>query len=212
MDHTFTYNVLIVGDSRLRFIEPRLNAASPRIYFTVRMLPGARLSDIALAAMTALSYADEYHLVLILGGINDLSKLVRLPTKHALPRYGNPDELINRTLDSFRLAMNKIRSITNVPVILSTVAGMDLATYSPDYATLLLPLQNNFNKALIEINKQIRGINRLADLNTINLAYPIHRCKGGGGRYTTQFGLLYDGLHPSEQLLNKWVDMIIEFC
>lgn len=89
---------------------------------------------------------------------------------------------------------------------------MEFAKYSPKFADLLHPLQRDFNKAMIDINGQIRGIKRLAGLSTINLAYPVHRCKGGGGRYTTQFSLLYDGLHPSEQLLNKWVDMITEFC
>lgn len=172
----------------------------------------ARMSNIALSAMAALSYPETYHLVIIMGGINDLSKLVYAPTKHALPRYGNLYDQINLTLDSFRESIGKIRKITEVPVILATLAGMELAKYSPSYAALLQPLQSDFNKAIIEINKQIRGINRLVNLDTINLAYPVHRCKGGGGRYTTQFSLLYDGLHPSEQLLSKWADMVIEFC
>lgn len=212
MNRTLHYSVLIVGDSRLRHLESRLNGTTLNIHFTVKMHPGARMANIALSAMTALSYSDTYHLVVIIGGINDLSKLVYTPTKHALPRYGNSHDLTNRTIDLFRESMSKIRRITEVPVVLSTLAGMDLAKYSPGYASLLHPLQRDFNKVLLEINNQIRGINRLENLDTINLAYPVHRCKGGGGRYTTQFSLLYDGLHPSEQLLSKWANMIIEFC
>lgn len=111
MDHTDQYKVLIVGDSRLRHIESHLNATSLNICFTVKMLPGARLTDIVLSAMASLSYTEVYHLVLLIGGINDLSKLVYLPSKHALPRFGNHDDLVNRTLESFRQSMSKIRAI-----------------------------------------------------------------------------------------------------
>lgn len=212
MDHVSLYNILIVGDSRLRYLEPRLNATSLNLQFTVRVLPGARLSNIALSATAALSYAKVYHLVIIAGGINDMSRLAYLPTKHALPRYGNFNDLVNHTLETLREGMHKIRSIADAPVILATLAGMDFSAYSPNYADLLHPLQKSFNKAVIEVNGQIRGINRLASLDTINLAYPIHRCKGKGGRYATQFSYLHDGLHPTEELLNKWVDAILTFC
>lgn len=141
-----------------------------------------------------------------------MSKLAYYPTKHALPRYGNTEELVSRTMDTIRSALYEIRSISHAPVIISTIAGMEFARYSPAYADLLRPLQRDFTNAIVQINGQIRGVNRLAGLDTINLAYPVHRCKGGRGRYTTQYSFLYDGLHPSDDLLVRWAQDITKFC
>lgn len=176
------------------------------------MIPGARMANITLCTLAALSYSDVYHLVIVSGGINDLSKLVHLPTKHALPRYGNSTELVERTLDTLRVSMDKIRAISDAPTILATIPGMDFAKYSPEYADILTPIQSSFNHAVVEINSRIRGITRLVNLDTVNLAYPVYRCKGGGGRYTTQFSFFYDGLHPTDLLLGRWATMIINFC
>lgn len=211
MSYSAHYKVLIVGDSRLRYIESELNNTSLNVRFTVKMIPGARMASIKTSAKSILAHTNSYHLTLIIGGINDMSRLAYLPTKHALPRFGNTDELVTRTMDAIRSSIEDIRSVSTSPVIMSTIAGMDFAKYSPDYADLLCPLQQNFNKAVVQINNQIRGINRLADLTTVNLAYPVHRCNGRG-RYATQYLLLHDGLHPSEDLLNIWVHSIIEFC
>lgn len=206
------HDVLVVGDSRLRHLESHLNSTSLNIQFTVKSTPGARMANITLSTLAALSYSDVYQLVIVSGGINDMSKLVYLPTKHALPRYGNSVELVENSLNAFRVSMDKIRATFDTPAILATVPGMNFATYSPEYADILTPIQGSFNRSVVEINSRIRGINRLANLDTVNLAYPVYRCKGGGGRYTTQFSYFYDGLHPTEQLLDRWATMIIRFC
>lgn len=160
--HT-SYKVLIVGVSRLRFIESELNNTSLNVRFTVMMLPGARMAGIKTSAMTKLAHTNCYHLTLIIGGINDISKLAYIPTKHALPRFGNTDELIDHTMDAIRTSMQDIRSVSAAPVVMSTIAGMDLGwiKYSPNYADLLRPLQRNFNYAVTQVNNQIRGINKL---------------------------------------------------
>lgn len=212
MSDIITYKVLIVGDSRLRFLESELKNTSLNINFTVIMLPGARMSNIKTSAVTKLSQSDRYHLTLIIGGINDMSPLAHLPTRHTLPRFGSTDELISHTMETIRSSIQAIRLVSSSPVIMSTIPGMDLVKYSPEYTDLLRPLQRIFNNAVVQINNQIRGINRLANLSTINLAYPVHRCKGGRGRYATQYSFLFDGLHPSEDLLNIWVHSIFDFC
>lgn len=205
------YDVLIVGDSRLRQLEPYLNSTSLNIRFTVKSSPGARMANITLSTLAVLSYSDVYHLVIVSGEINDMSKLVYLPTKHALPRYGNSADLVEISLETFRVSMEKIRAISDIPAILATIPGMNFAIYSPEYADILTSIQGSFNRSVVEINSRIHGINRLANLGTVNLAYPVYRCKGGG-RYTTQFSYFYDGLHPTEQLLDRWAAMIINFC
>lgn len=65
--------------------------------------------------------------------------------------------------------MDEIRSVSHVPAIVATLPGINFARYSPAYADLLGPHQRVFNNAIIQINGQIRGINRLANLDTINM-------------------------------------------
>lgn len=205
-------DVLIIGDSRMKLLQHDLNSNTSGLNFTVISLPGARLQHITLKVLTTLSYPNAFKLVIISGGINDMTRLVRSPTKHALPRFRNMEVLRESVLTEMRRSVQKIKKISNVPLVMATLPGMDLASYSPDYATLLTPLQPNINGAIEEINKQVRGINRLNDIFTLNLAYPVHRCKGKKGLYRNQYSLLLDGLHPGKFLRDKWVGAIIGYC
>lgn len=206
------YNILVIGDSRAKLLEPELNKTSLNLSFTVKVLPGAGLHRITLKALTSLSYDNAFDLLILAGGINDLTKLVHLPTRHALPRYNSANNLAEAVLFEMRKSINKISKITSIPLVLATLPGMDLVKYSPDYNELLAPFQPALDEAVTTINKQIRGINRLNGIHTLNLAYPVHRCKGKGGHYRNQYSLLLDGLHPGSFLRAKWVNSLISFC
>lgn len=208
----YYYDILIVGDSRTRGLEYSLNSTSLNLRFTVFTLPGASLNTIMLKALTSLSYSNTYQLVLLIGGINNMTRLLYNPTRHAVPRFRSTVDLVEHTLSAMRITIDKISAITNMPVVLASLPGMDLAAYSPDYRDLLLPLQDSIDNAITEINLRIRGINRLNNLQTLNLAYPVHRCKGRNGRYRTQYSLLFDGLHPNTYLQARWVNAIIDYC
>lgn len=212
MSKSNVIDVLIVGDSRMKLLEPDLNNTSLNFNFTVKSLPGAQLHHITLKALTSLSYSNSYRLVIISGGINDMTRLVRNPTKHALPRHSNAEALQEVVLSEMRKSVHKIKKISDIPLVMATLPGMDLVSYSPDYADLLTSLQPHIDVAITEINKQVRGINRLNNIHTLNLAYPIHRCKGNGGYYRNQYTLLSDGLHPSRFLRDRWVDAITKYC
>lgn len=54
------YKVLIVGDSRVRYLGNRLDRTSLNIKFTVKSLPGADLRRVTLKALIEISY-DDYH-------------------------------------------------------------------------------------------------------------------------------------------------------
>lgn len=212
MSNHYSYNILLVGDSRVRDLDLKLNMTPLNLHFTVISLSGADLNTITLKTLTQLSYPNSYQLILIVAGINSMTKLLYNPSRHAVPRHGSAEVLIENTLAAMRVAIGKIKAITPMPVVLATVPGMDFAVYSPEYYDLLLPLQSSFDEAVTEINLRIRGINRLNNLSTLNLAYPVHRCKGKHGKYRTQYTLLHDGLHPSEYLKDRWVVAIIKYC
>lgn len=212
MSDTYYFDILIVGDSRTRNLEDKLNNTSLNLRFNVITLPGANLKAIMLKTLTLLSYPNSYQLVCVAGGINNMTRLLHNPTRHAVPRFRATADLVESTLSAMRITINKISAITNKPVILASLPGMDLAVYSPEYCDLLTPLQASIDNAITKINLRIRGINRLNNVHTLNLAYPVHRCKGKNGRYRTQYSLFSDGLHPGAYLQDRWVNTIIDFC
>lgn len=212
MSHNYFLEILIVGDSRTRNLGHSLNSSSLNVHFTVITLPGANLDTITLKALTELSYSDIYSLIIISGGINNMTRLLHNPSRHAVPRYRAVSDLVYHTMTAMHTTIDKIRAITDRPVVMASLPGMDLATYSPDYCDLLSPFQSSLDEAIRQINLRIRGINRLNNLYTLNLSYPVHRCKGKHGRYRTQYSLLADGLHPNAFLLAKWVNTIIDYC
>lgn len=212
MSEDYFLDILIVGDSRTRDLESKLNHASLNLRFTVITLPGANLNSIMLKTLTSLSYPNAYQLIFIIGGINNMTRLLHNPTRHAVPRFRSVSDLIENTLTAMRVALNKIIAITDKPVVLASLPGMDLSAYSPEYRELLFPLQASLDTAITKINLRIRGLNRLNNVQTLNLAYPVHRCKGKNGRYRTQYSLLFDGLHPGTYLQSRWVNAITEFC
>lgn len=132
--------------------------------------------------------------LLIVGGIN---RLLYNPTWHTVPRHGSRETLIENTLAAMRLMVETIRAGTAMPVVLATLPGIDLAAYSPEYHNLLSLLQSLVDDVVMSVNLRIRGINRLNNLRTLNLAYPVHRCKGKCGKYRSQYSLLHEVFIPT---------------
>lgn len=205
------YKVLIVGDSRVRHLGERLNRTSLNIRFTVRSLPGANLRRITLKALIEVSYED-YHLIILMGGINNLTRLFHNPTRHVVPRHYAVDDLVGITTDEMRLALSRIQNITPTPVVMASLVGIRLVSYSPSYSDILYGLQPIIDTAVNRINCLIRGMNRLNNMMTVDLSSHVHRCIGRGGRYRTRYIHLYDGLHPGSTLLGIWTTRILSYC
>lgn len=187
MSENYYVEILIVGDSRTRGLEDRLNRTSSNLRFTVFTLPGANLKTIMLKILATLSYDNSYHLVFVVGGINNMTRLLHNPSRHAVPRFRSVTDLVENTLSAMRTALDKITAITEIPVVLASLPGMDLSAYSPDYRDLLTPLQATLDTAITMINLRVRGMNRLNNAQTLNLAYPVHRCKGKNANFSKIF-------------------------
>lgn len=208
------YKILIVGDSRVWHLQGMLDQTSLNLSFRVIMIPGARLDTLALKTLAELSYCDSYtyNLIILVGGINNLTKLIYRPTRHAMPRYISPTDLINTTLNEMEKAIRKIRFYFNIPVTMASLAGIDLVNYSPHYFGKLFRLQPLMDESIVILNNRIRGLNRMNGLRTPDLSSDVHRCSGHGGRYRTHYIHLYDGLHPGYHLRIRWTNKIISFC
>lgn len=209
---TDCHRILIVGDSRIRNLESLLNNTSLNLTFTVECLPGARIERIGLRIMSCLAHTSTYEMVLFVGGINDVTKVKFNPARHATLRYTSSQTICDSIMSQLYLARDNLAKIFDVPVYIATIPGMDLINYSPAVWFRLLTLQEPLDKAMFEINRRIRGLNRGYGLHTLNLAYPVHRCVGHGGRYHSHYGWLWDGLHPGLPLKERWARDIIKFC
>lgn len=173
------YKVLIVGDSRVRFLEDRLNNTTLNLHFMVKMLPGADMHRIALKAMTESPYAD-YHLIILIGSVNNPTRLVRRPVRHIIPRFCDAEDLVNYTLDKIRLAVNRLRRVTPTPMVVSSLTGIKLCRYSPFYSDMLYGFQPAIDGAINQINCLIRGVNRINYMQMLDLSSHVYRCVGGG--------------------------------
>lgn len=207
-----SYNILIVGDSRVRGLDLHLCTASPNLNFEVKCIPGGKLDQLMLKAMANLSYYDDIDLVLLIGGINNITRLRYTPSRHATLRYLSREEICDMIMQEMYRVTDRISSISEIPVIIPTLCGMDLSAYAPLMWYRLLPLQRTLDNAVVEINRRIRGLNRVRGYNTPDLAYPVHRCVGRRGRYYSHYLWLADGLHPGQMLLARWATRIIDFC
>lgn len=206
------YQILVVGDSRARQLSQVLNNTSLNMVFNVKTVPGARMKGIALKTITELAYNNRYHLIILIAGINDVSRLLRHPSWHAVPRFGSVNEIVSHTLHEMRAAMCKIYRFASSPVVLASLPGMDLVKYSPWLYSKLYPLQPVLDEAIVQINYQIRGLNRCRGMTTPDLSSITNRCHGRGGFYRSHYLYLIDGLHPGCVLRERWALKIIAYC
>lgn len=206
------YRVLIIGDSRTRHLEGFLNNTTLNIRYTVITVPGATLHRLATVAVNALSQNFSYHLTIIAGGINDLSMLRYIPSRHARPRFNSVETLVNYTVGEMRSCMDYVLNYSYSPVALATLSGMDLSQYSPQLHNFLYTYQPIVDRAIVEINHQVRGINRMNNLRSPDLSSAVNRCAGHQGRYRTHHSYLFDGLHPGYVLRRIWSQNIHTYC
>lgn len=202
------YKVLIVGDSRMRHLQAFLNNTTLNINYTVITLPGATLRRIASAAIAELNVNYSYHLTIIAGGINDMTMIRYIPSRHARPRINSIESLVCRTVREMRHCVEDVRAHSYMPVALATLSGMSLTQYSPDLYHFLYNYQPYIDQAITQINHRVRGINRLNSLRSPDLSSAVNRCAGHNGRYRTHYSYLYDGLHPGYLLRRTWAQNI----
>lgn len=206
------YKVLVVGDSRVRSLQEHLNNTTLNLEFLVVVLPGANFQRIVLKAMIEISMDVEYQLIILIGGINNVTSLHYNPARHIRPRYRTMNSLVHNVTNHMRNGVNQIRQLTATPVVVGTLVGARLLIYSACRRRDLFYQQPLIDSAITRINCLIRGINRLNDVQTLDLSSHVHRCMGHGGRYSTRYIHLHDGLHPGRRLLEIWVAKILGYC
>lgn len=196
----------------MRNFENLLNDTRLNVTFKVITLPGATLIRIADTAIEILREDYRYQLIIVAGGINDMTVLRYQPFRHALPNYTSINQLVSHTTNEMRRCVERIQAYSDMPVALATLSGIDLPKYAPQYQYAVFRYQPIIDRAIIAINYQVRGVNRLNSLCSPDLSSAVHRCVGRRGRYRTHYTHLYDGLHPGYHLRTIWTRNIHNYC
>lgn len=82
------------------------------------------------------------------------------PVCYATLRYLSKRRIYSSIDRRLRDTIRRLADISHVPVIIATIPGMSLIAYLPAVWYRLLPLQPILDKAVVEINLRIRGLNR----------------------------------------------------
>lgn len=109
-----------------KYLSQVLNTTTLNLTFHVKTLPGARVRRVALKVIAELAYYNDYHLIILLAGINDVSKLCWHPSRHAVPRFNSAREIEEAIDYEMKWAASKVTEYTATPVIFASLAGMDL--------------------------------------------------------------------------------------
>lgn len=163
------YKILVVGDSRLRFLQEKPNNTSLNLDFVVIVLPGANFQRIILKTLIEISMDTDYQLIILIGGINNLTRLHYGPARYIRPRYQNMSDLVHSITNCMRDGADQIGRLTTTPVVIGTLVGARLLSYLLCRRRNLYYQQPLIDGAIIRINCLIRGINRLNGVQTLDL-------------------------------------------
>lgn len=205
------FRIMCIGDSRLRHLQPELNTNLRNLHFVCYVFPGATLGHLSYHARQILmNYTPTYFdIILLLGGICDITHLSRYPTRRVIPRYDS----VALTMENFERLLSLYRELarlfTNVPIIYTPLVGINLMHYSLEDKSVY-PLQPIIDESIPLINKMIKQINQWNGLPSPDIAYTIHHSRGRQGKYRTRYGRLVDGCHPNEATRSLWVKEILK--
>lgn len=129
-----TKKILLVGDSRLKHLDTLLNSMDPNFAFIGKSFSGARLNRIIDKTIEILTENNTFSLIVILGGINDITKIAKRPLWLIKTRYDSVPETVMQVNDAIKHGQEKLKAATQIPSVFCPVVGLKLAVYSPNNA------------------------------------------------------------------------------
>lgn len=200
--------ILLVGDSRLRHLDTILNSMDPNFAFISKCLPGARLNRIIANVKETLLENNTFSLIIILGGINDITKIDSRALWLIKTRFDTVTETVTYVNTEIKDGLVTLQASTQIPVVFCPIVGLDLTVYSPTNteASLQQPI---INQAVKQINQFIYAVNTSNHVPTPLLESTIHKCKGKSRTtYINHYSKLEDGCHPSPATRSQWASII----
>lgn len=184
-------DTLVFTDSRGSHLQDYLNelsAVNTRVFY----FSGARLRH-------------RPKLVIYLGWVNNTTTLNPF-TRKIRPRF----RLVAELCEHFTDVINSSRLLlTNgFPEMVVTFGGVIGANISKfNHVLFTDPLQDQYDKSIIEVNRVIRQTNIAAQAPRAYFTAKVHKWRNGQCYH--QYFHLYDGLHLNSVILNHWALLII---
>lgn len=213
------HNILLLADSRGRGIERLVNNNAQGFVFRVEVEPGANLRKLTnkLLKMCSEGSVTKFNAVIIFAGICNITKIVYVPNRAAVPRYNTDGETLSAFKSECQHLFSEVKDKVHVPIIISPTVGIDLMVYAEGplqtvTSNSLFKQQPVIDSSVVMINKFIREVNGGNGLPSPNTSYSIHRCRGHNRGYRTHYIKLCDGCHPSDEVKENWSQAFIACC
>lgn len=189
---TLAMLTIIIPDSRGCYLDTIID--DERILVSVHS--GVKLRHVANQALEIFPRFRP-HVILLMAGINDI---------RCCNRCTRQDHWINNSpsalIDHLTLELNHAKSLIlgtypEVKVALGGIIGMSLNTYNrlPGVS----PVQWVIDETITAVNSNIRQVNHDSSVPHPRLILKVHRWHRGNPKNT--YSRLWDGLHPSELVL-----------
>lgn len=190
---------IVVADSRGRHLDMVLDHEEILVSF----LSGATLHTVALRAIDIIS---RYHpdIILVMAGINDITIRNRYTGRVSLIS-NTTSVIIDHLVNRINQAKSMIASASpTIKIVIGGIAGINLNAYNRRLGTS--PLQTVVDNAITAVNSYIRQLNHDSEVPHPRLTSKVHTWRHG--RRKNFYSRLYDGLHPSELVLQSWARQI----
>lgn len=138
-------------------------------------LPGATINRIVKKAVKILAENNTFSLVIILGGIDDITKLASRPLWLVKTRFDNITATVDYVGNEIKTGSEILQASTQIPVVFCPVVGLNLSVYSPMNADAENQ-QVIIDQAVKRINQYIYSLNAEKYIPTPLLESTIHKC------------------------------------
>lgn len=198
------FTTVILSDSRGANLGYLLNNFSNE-EFKSFAFPGASLTELIF-------HSGEYirrfkpKLVVILGGINDMTVMDRITRKVSV-RFATVDQCCTHFASIITNARALLhREYPDVIFSFGGITGIDLSKYNGTQARV--EDQGLINDSVLEVNRLIKFYNYFYDSPHEYFTTIVHKWSNGSCDH--KYELLYDGLHPRYIVVRFWVKQILK--
>lgn len=186
-----------------------LNSMDPNFAFVSSCFPGARLKKLINKAVETLTTNNTFSLIIVFGGINDITRIANRPLWIIRARFDSITETVNYVEQEIREGLEVLRAATQIPVVFCPTIGIELNRYSPNNADALNQ-QQIIEQSVKYVNRRIYAINSENHTPTPLLESTIHKCKGRSRSQINYYARLEDGCHPTPATRSQWAEIIFK--
>lgn len=215
------FKTMVIADSRGAGLQKQLNRMLGEGRAEVFSYPGAGIVAAVESAMTDWEHAKyQNELVVLMAGICDVTFKNRRTGALSINRLSE-GQIVGKVFGEVLKAYERLIESGYRSISIATITGIDLEDYNNpnrrhmsadeymeycDKSKLHNKDQEVVNNAVLEVNRQITGLNRNNNMPTTWTASVVHSYFRGA--YHHYYRKLKDGCHPTEETKEDWAKKI----